>query len=394
MPTARARHLPTALSALSLSLLFSGPARADDLIDQAKAKQQVAAQMVEFEVRETTREVTDLLRTRQYAQAAERVRSLLVLVEKDIDLPQGRRDYLKSVLRERVRQYEGVARRTSAAPARPADPGPERQAAEADRPRRTAPADDPAATARGIISNRFGQAAEARDARARTADRYLGAVRGVDDSAAADARDYALPADWKERIARPSRTSAPKLSEDEQKVLKSLGETLALDFKDRPFQDFLETIQKQTGLTLVVDKKTLEEAKVEYDTNVSVKVRRATARTILKTTLADLGLTYIIKDGVIQVVTPEAAKSTMTTRGYYVGDLAGIADVRLGPLFRELQVKQAIAAIVDNIKGSIDPGSWAPANPNGGTITYDPISMSLIIKQTAEVHYQLGGVGR
>ena len=38
-----------------------------------------------------------------------------------------------------------------------------------------------------------------------------------------------------------------------------------------------DTIQKQTGLNVVVDKKTMEEANVAYDSNVSVKVRRASA---------------------------------------------------------------------------------------------------------------------
>ena len=33
-------------------------------------------------------------------------------------------------------------------------------------------------------------------------------------------------------------------------------------------------------------------------------------------------------------------------------------------------------------------------NQGGGTIAFDPITMSLIVKQTAEVHYMLGGVGR
>jgi hypothetical protein len=45
--------------------------------------------------------------------------------------------------------------------------------------------------------------------------------------------------------------------------------------------------------------------------------------------------------------------------------------------------------------GTIEPNSWeARGAQGGGTIAYDPITMSLIIKQTAEVHYQLSGLGR
>jgi hypothetical protein len=48
--------------------------------------------------------------------------------------------------------------------------------------------------------------------------------------------------------------------------------------------------------------------------------------------------------------------------------------------------------IVNSITTQIDPQSWRNNNPDApGTITFDPITMTLIIKQTAEVHLALGG---
>ena len=85
----------------------------------------------------------------------------------------------------------------------------------------------------------------------------------------------------------------------------------------------------------------------------------------------------------------------MTVRSYYVGDLAGLVDIRISPLLRDIQMRAAIGQIIDSILGTVDPNSWeSHGAQGGGTITYDPITMSLIIKQTAEVHYQLSGTGR
>jgi hypothetical protein len=57
-------------------------------------------------------------------------------------------------------------------------------------------------------------------------------------------------------------------------------------------------------------------------------------------------------------------------------------------------MRAAIGQIIDSITGSIDPNSWeSKGAQGGGTITYDPITMSLIVKQTAEVHYMLSGSG-
>src|SRR5207244_8352565 len=50
-------------------------------------------------------------------------------------------------------------------------------------------------------------------------------------------------------------------------------------------------------------------------------------RNVLRKIFNELGLTYIIKDEMIQVVTASRAKDMMVVRRYYVGDLlAGMAD--------------------------------------------------------------------
>jgi hypothetical protein len=152
----------------------------------------------------------------------------------------------------------------------------------------------------------------------------------------------------------------------------------------------IEYLQKVTGQTILTDKQSLDEANVTYDTPVTLRLPKVATRTVLKRVLGDLGLTYVIKDESIQVTTPARAKDMMVTRAYYIGDLVAIANVFYGPDMNALEMTKAISTVISTVQDQVDPHSWLPGGGNG-TIVYDPISMSLIIKNSAEVHYMLGG---
>ena len=105
--------------------------------------------------------------------------------------------------------------------------------------------------------------------------------------------------------------------------------------------------------------------------------------------LGDLGLAYVIKDGSIQVTTPLRAKETLTTRTYYLGDLVSYTDTRLGPVLTQALLLKTGREIVEMIKGSVDPSTWRE-NGGEGTIAFDPRTLSIVVKQSAEVHSILG----
>lgn len=420
------RPIQAALSSFVIGLVLTGFVRSADPLEDAKQRREIAAQRVEADVRAAVRDVNQLART-STAKALAKLRDLLELIDDDTALTPERREALKAMAKARMRELEtGAGKRTTrtleeadrsaSAAQRRADE--DRRAAESQRlarglqdvqalraAGRTADAnqmqadlarrfpDSPAAAAARIIGGRADNVADARRLRGDVASGFQGTLNEVDKSAVPEAGDYVLPADWKTRVAK--RTDAPKLTEQEKATLKALSEPIKTEFKDMPFSGVIDYLQNLTGTTIVADKKTLDAVNATYDTPITAQFKRASFRTVLKKILADVNLTYIIKEGAIKVVTPEEARNTMIVRAYYIGDLAGIVDVRISPLLRELQMQAAIAQIVDSIQGSIDPNSWqGRGRQDGGTITYDPITMSLIIKQTAEVHYQLSGFGR
>ena len=88
-------------------------------------------------------------------------------------------------------------------------------------------------------------------------------------------------------------------------------------------------------------------------------------RTLLKKVLSDVGLTYIVKDNVIQVTTPEIAKQTLTTRTYYMGDLMTLTDVRVPAYARQAEAMRTIQDVIGVIVGTVEPnkdwcGEWRP----------------------------------
>jgi hypothetical protein len=253
--------------------------------------------------------------------------------------------------------------------------------------------DSAAAAASRIINERNSYLGEARRTRAEVSSGSRDVLNEVGQSSIPAAGDYVLPPDWKTRVAK--RTNAPKLTEQEKVTLRALATPIKAELSNMPFSSVLDYLQETTGVTIVADKKTLESAGAGYDTPITTRFKQASLRTVLKKVLADVGLTYIVKEGSIRVVTLEEARTTMTVRSYYVGDLAAVTDIAISPLLRDIQMRAAIGQIIDMITSSIEPNSWeSKGAQGGGTIAYDPITMSLIVKQTAEVHYMLSGTGR
>ena len=425
MSPAHRRFLPAALCPLVLGLACVSTARSADPLEDAKRRQELAAQQIEADVRDTLREVNELVRTNPL-KAIAKLHELIETLNDDTALTASRREALKALAKGRIRDIEtdssrravrgaDEAVRSARTSQRRADD--DRRADDATRLARglqdvqalrsagkTAEAnqlqsdlarrypDSTAAAASRIIADRTDRVTDSRRNRTESAAGVQGSLESVAKSAVPENGDYVLPPDWKSRVSK--RSAGPKLTAEEKATLRALGTPIRAEMKDTPLSAVLDYLQETAGVTIVADKRTLDAAGATYETPITVRFKSSSLRTILKKVLADVGLTYVVKEGTIRVVTPEEARNSMTVRAYYIGDLAGLADVTISPLLRDIQMRAAIGQIIDGIIGSIDPNSWeSKGAQGGGTITYDPITMSLIIKQTAEVHYMLSGSG-
>jgi hypothetical protein len=420
----RRGFLPLALT-LFAGVLFTGPAvaeppRGSDLIEQYKNRTAVAAQKFENEIQDAITDAQKLSATDPAAAAASLKKSL-DRVEADDLLTATRRDSLKRDLKERIRVYEanaarGVTRdaekvardsaRKDAEDRRTADDekvaqqissiqalrkdGKYREATDlaADLGKRYP--NNPAAQVAARTSAMSDRVAEDKQYREEFEKRALAAMRAPEKSNLIPKGDVEYPS--REEWERMGKRNKVALTEQEQAIMDALNTRIDIDLKDKRIEDVLDYFQEKFNVNIIPDKAGLEQAGVGYDSMVSIKAKKLPLRTVLRKILGDLHLAFVVKEEHIQVTSVERARAIMTTRAYYVGDLTGAFDLRFSPAFNQFQKAQAVAYLMDTIVRTIDPDSWQVNDRGGlGTIVYDPIRDALIIKQSAEFHYALGG---
>lgn len=374
--------------------LSVAPAAEPDLLDDVQGRMKIEAQRLEKEFADGRTAAYRLVRSDEprLVEASEKLQVLLALLRNDTSLEPRRRDLLLVTLRhdlDRIKEIAGerrqaAARRTEAALAasRPAASRPEeKEAARAAR----GVGDE----ARAIIESRSKTLADSRFDRRRSGDGFNKAMRSVDESALPEVGDYRFPKDWVEKSKR--RSAGVKMTAQERAIMKALSTTIDVDFNKNTFEEVIDYLRKSLKLDIAIDKRALEEAQVSYESQVTLKLR-ATSRTVLKRILADLNLAYVIKGEAVQVTSRERAAQMTTTRAYYIGDLAPVMDLNYPPVFTQLAMAEMVNRIIAMITQQVDPQSWQVNNPDAaGAIFFDPITMSLVVKQTAEVHFLLGG---
>jgi hypothetical protein len=382
------------LTLAGLVILATGAARAGDALDDARERKKIEAQRVEKEFADDRAAAYKLVRSEnpKPGEATDKLHALLSMVRNDTSLDSKRREVLIVTLKadlDRVTQIASERRRLSVRRDLDLTRALRRDEARGDSARRSDSSRGLSDEARSIYESRSRALADARLDRVRTADRYRGVMRWVDESAIPETRDYKLPKNWAELSKK--RSAEAKLTAKERAIMKALSTPISVEYDKNSFQEVLEHLRKVTGLELVTDKRAMDEMGVSYDSQITLKLRSST-RAVLKRILSDLNLAYVIKDEAVQITSRERASQMTTTRAYYVGDLAAVVDVGLGPILTQLQMIENVNRLITMIKQEVDPRSWRDNNPDApGTIYFDPITMSIVVKQTAEVHFLMGG---
>lgn len=421
-----------------------------DLLDQVRRADQVAAQKLEADLRQTLRDAERLARSNR-AQAVERLRKALTLLEEDTLLPPQRRESLKRMLRDRIRVTEAdTDGGASQVIERNPKPPPSARSAEQGRPGdlekirqgfntiqqlqsegKTEAANreasvlaeqhphQPAVNATEQTARNADQVANARRLQKEHERQLASAFRDIDRSATPPNGEIEFPKDWKERTK--GRTAAMPLTAKERSLLQALNTTISVNFRNSRLEDVIEFLQTYTGQAILLDREGMKEIEVSYDAAVTLNVKGVTVRTVLRKILADLGMAYVIKDETIQATSAHKAKEMMTVRRYYVGDLlagmstqsglpAGLGDPGVifnpfgnfgaipfyrpafNPQQQVMQKMENLKQLIELIQASTDAPSWQ-VNGGSGTITFHAPSQSLVIKQSAEVHALLGSSG-
>lgn len=393
------------------------PRDGSDLLDQARRLKEVAAQKLEVEVRDALRQA----QTADPASAQALLKQTLAVVEQDTALSLERRDLLRRLLKDRLRIVEAENARnpapaTKPRPITPSDPRVDAQTrlleqqqvdkalgtirklqsegrnTEADRMandlRRQYP-NNVAAQAAGRVAQAADRLVDIRTLRTEGQRRFNGTMASVERSSMPAVDDVEFPSDWRAKSERRAKLLV-QMTAKEKAILDALNSPVSVNFKGSRFEDVIRELEKVSGQSILLDKQSLDEAQISYETPINVTLNNVTLRTALRKVLADLGLAYVIKDQTIQVMSAPKTRELMTVRSYYIGDLLFVAGFTLPPAYSQLQMAQTVSQLVDMVQRTIDPGSWQ-INGGPGSVTFYPATMSLVIKQSAEMHFVIGG---
>jgi hypothetical protein len=388
MAAAIRRIIPLALCVTTLALpARSASAQASDPLPEVRERLKIEAQRIEKKVQDGRMRAYRLLRN-DPEEAFDVLKGLIGTLRKDTSLSEERRKSLLTVVERDLGSVRALASvRRVAEPAAAAAAQVEQRRAPDPRVAEGAKSAYDTATQRIRQMNR--SVAEARDLRDRRSDRTSNALARVDKAAVPAKSDYDLPDDWLEKSKR--RSPALKMTEKEKAILEALKKPIKVDYNMETLQSVLDHLSRQMGQEILVDKLALEEANVTYDTPITLRFNKpVSARTVLKRVLADVGMTYVIRKETIEVTTLARAKEMMTVRTYYVGDLMGVVSPLLPAIANDFRMIQAIGIILNEIQ-NIEPESWE-GKGGAGTVTFDPVRMAIVVKQSAEMHYMLNGL--
>ena len=217
------------------------------------------------------------------------------------------------------------------------------------------------------------------------ADRFTADMLDVTRSSLLPRKDMELAANWKEVQALRERLR-PKLGADEERILQALEKLAGPPVANLPFEETLQSLSTLSNQPLYLDEPSLEAVgadkrrPVSYPPGVSI-------RTALRAVLQSQGLTFVIKDKAIVVLSLEKARESLVTRSYYLGDAvaAGFGGaVGLGPVLDAQQTTANAQFVIDAITKGVDPMVW---QGKGGpaTIQFHYPSLSIIVRAPAEV---------
>ena len=235
----------------------------------------------------------------------------------------------------------------------------------------------------------------------------------------------------------------------EMAIEKKLNEPITLNLKDQTLDEAIAFISNYTGLNVIVDPKALNDEGLSRDSKVSLTANSIKLKNALKFMLRPLGLTYKAEDDVLLITSPQASRDRTYPWTYPVADLVvppntahqsnlassgypifGPADAppvpttggMNGPVQTAGSTPTAkvnprtvtvsdMMPLIQLITSTIAPNTWKVTDTGGdggaygmggafggandadpaqpGSITPFLLSISLIIRHTAEVHEEV-----
>ena len=170
----------------------------------------------------------------------------------------------------------------------------------------------------------------------------------------------------------------------EMAILKALAEPSEGELHELPLRDLIEYWQQRHKVPICLDRRALEEANLEDDHLITIRIKDASFLTVLEQVLQQLDLGWTIQRGTLCITSQDQAAQFLVSRVYAVDHL-------LSESSEHAEAHRQLEELVEVITGTIRPQSWSDV---GGPGRITPLVLRgkkrLVIQQSWPVHLEIG----
>jgi hypothetical protein len=98
-----------------------------------------------------------------------------------------------------------------------------------------------------------------------------------------------------------------EISAAEAKIEVALAEATKLEFIESPLMDVIDYLQELHGISIQIDQRVLRDRGIDSSTPVTRRIKGVSLRSALTSILRELDLTFVVRDDVLLITTPDEA---------------------------------------------------------------------------------------
>jgi hypothetical protein len=193
--------------------------------------------------------------------------------------------------------------------------------------------------------------------------------------------------------ADPAAVEKTKKTEKVQKSLpaeaairRALAKPVKLDLKGTPLFGVISHLEDELGIQIRLDRKAMDDVGAETDDPVTLQVAGISARSALDLMLRQFDLTWVIRNEVLLITTPEEAESFLVTKVYDVADLVCCGDEDLHG-HEHVGSLCDFDSLIELITSCLQPTTWDDVGGPCSVCSLEAAGIKvLVFSQTQDVH--------
>lgn len=173
----------------------------------------------------------------------------------------------------------------------------------------------------------------------------------------------------------------------EAELTRKLASHVSVNYIDEPLRNVLDDLQTRHGINILPDKVALDEALINLEMPISIRLDDVSLKSALNLILADAHLCCVIRDGSLVVTTEKFGRGRFIERAYSVSDLLDPKCLTKSP-FCGTQWSDLAELLIRMIQGTIGPNTWEGAG-GCGIVRFVPLANAILVKQTPDMQEQV-----